>query len=441
MKVLLILVACCCSFYSNSQTGPGGVGTTDGASSLKIWYHTTGTVSTSGSSVNGITNAAGITALNISENGSQRPTLLPSALNGYDVISFNGNNRLRTGLTLNTTNFITNEASSFVVNKADNTTQTSSLYTTDPLNSNRFSNHIPWSGTVYFDIGTCCGSASRISVSGLSGLNDYSFWSYDANMSTGKQLYRNGALLNSISGSDTFTSHGNYRFNIGANTSGSNGYQGDLTEIIIFNKKVNTAQRIIIENYLAAKYGLPSAGNDLYTMDNPSNGHYDFDVAGIGRINSTNQHTSAQGTGIIQIQFPTNLNDNEFLFWGHDNAPLLFSNTTDVPSQSKSRLRRTWRVSEITTSGTATDVGGIEMRFDVSSIPFLATSNLQLLVDTDNDGQFSDEYPISGILNGPGTLLTITNTIALENEMRFTLGIAKQNVITNKRVTFRVNQN
>jgi hypothetical protein len=39
--------------------------------------------------------------------------------------------------------------------------------------------------------------------------------------------------------------------------------------MIIYNATVNSAQRIIINNYLAAKYGLALAANDIYVQDNP----------------------------------------------------------------------------------------------------------------------------------------------------------------------------
>src|SRR5690606_5553693 len=169
---------------------------------------------------------------------------------------FNGSNRLVTAIgAMTTTNFVTNQASSFVVTRADNTTQTSCVYTTDPLvQTTRFSNHIPWSGTVYYDIGTCCDD--RIQVGGLTGLDNYSVWSYDAiNTGTGKQLYRNGTLVQNMGvAALTYNSHATQRFNLGGNTTGSAGFQGDIAEVIIFREKINTAQRHIIQNYLAAKY-------------------------------------------------------------------------------------------------------------------------------------------------------------------------------------------
>jgi hypothetical protein len=429
-------------FLGYSQTGPGGVGSTDGTSTLKMWYNASSGVVTTGSLVNVITNSAGVSALDLSEAGAQRPTLLPGAVNGFNTIRFSGSNRLETGLTLTTSNFVTNQASSFMVNIAGNTTQRSSVYTTSPLSgASRFSNHIPWAGTVYYDIGNCCGAAARLQVPSLSGLTtSYSFWSYDANPTTGKQLYRNGTLLQSRVGTSSFTNHGSFRFNLGGNTAGTNGFVGDVAEVIIYTTKINTAQRIIIENYLAAKYGLASSSNDLYDEDNSLNGNFDYDVAGIGRIDVSNFHNDAQGTGIVRISNPTNLGDDEFLIWGHDNGTLSTDNTTDVSSsQTRTRLSRVWRISEVSTGGGAVDVGAIDMQIDVTGLTeFNPIYPPQLLVDTDNDGDFNDENPILGAISLGSNRYQFNGVTAFSNNLRFTLGSGFRKVITNRRITYRV---
>ncbi len=383
------------AMLSPATEGPAGVGTVDGTSSLKLWFRIDNGLNVSGTAVDSWVNSAGIPALDVSEAGAQRPSAIAGAVNGFSEISFNGGNRLRTGLTLTTSNFVTDEASSYVVNRADNTTQMSSVYLTDPLDVNRFSNHIPWSGTVYFDIGNCCGTDARLDVGGLTGLNGYSVWSYDANPSTGKQLYRNGSLLLNRAGTSTYSSHATQRFNIGGNITGSAGYQGDVTEIIIFNAKVNSAQRILIENYLAAKYGLTLSANDVYQGDNGGNGNYDYDVAGIGRVNSTNFHDDSKGTGIVRVYNPSNLGDNEFFMWGHDNGSVTTINTVDVPAGVQGRLQRVWRVSE------TTNVGNLDIMFDLTDFGPITASDLRLLIDHNGNGSFSD----------PGTL-AISGAIA-----------------------------
>lgn len=432
------------TWICTSQTGPGGVGSNDGTSSLRIWYNTTSGVSTTGSLIDQLTNLAGDVAFDARETGTQRPTLVTGAVNGYDEISFSGSNRLRTGLTLTTANFIVDQASSFLVVRADNTTQRSSVYTTDPLvGSTRFTNHIPWSGTVYYDIGTCCGGSARLQVGGLTGLTNYSYWSYDAHPTTGKQLYRNGTLLQSRGNTTTYTSHASQRFNLGGNTSGTQGFVGDVTELIVFNERVNSAQRLIVENYLAAKYGLASSSNDLYNEDDVLNGDFDHDVAGIGRIDASNIHDNAQGTGIVGLSGPLDLGDDEFLMWGHDNGTLSMSNTTNLPfGYSSASLDRIWRVSESNTLGSVVDVGAVDITVDMSGVSGFTPANLlQLLVDTDDDGFFNDEIPISNPTSLGSDIYQFNGVTALSNNVRFTIARSSVSttVITNRKITYRVN--
>lgn len=407
--------------------GPGGVGNTEGSSSLKLWFRPDHGVNTTGSSVDSWANSAGLAVLNISETGTQRPQLVTNAVNGFSEVSFNGSNRLRTGLTLTTSNFITNEAFSFLVVRADNTTQQSCVYLTDPLETNRFSNHIPWAGSVYFDIGNCCGSDTRLEVGGLTGLTNYSVWSYDANPSSGKQLYRNGNQIANVASTSTYSSHATHRFNIGGNTDGSGGFVGDVAEVIIFNSRVNSAQRVIIQNYLAAKYGLSLAADDIYQMDNPGNGNFDFDVAGIGRVNSTNIHAAARG-GIVTVSNPSNLGDNEFLIWGHNNGSLGVTSTTDLPPGIEGKLSRIWRVSEVNVSGSAVNVGDIDLEFDLSGQGPITPADLRLLIDHDNDGIFGEpgtiQLPVTSSSIGCGLYMFRVPGGDLANNRRFTIGTA-----------------
>lgn len=422
LKSYTIVLAVFFTSHLYGQFGPGGVGNTSGTSSLKAWYMSSFGVSTTGTLVNSLTNRAGIAALNLSETGTNRPTLVANAVNGYSELSFSGTNKLTTGLTLTTSNFVTDQATTFLVSRADNTTQTSCVYTTDPLTTDRFTNHVPWGGTVYNDIGTCCGTNARLEVSGLANLNTYSVWSYVASASAGKEMYRNGVNLQNRAGTSTYSGHASQRFNMGGFTSGTNGFQGDVTEMIVYNAPLNTTQRIIVENYLAAKYGLASAANDLYVQDNPVNGNFDHDVAGIGRLSASDLHNDSQGTGIVRIIGGAGLGNNEFLFWGHNNQPIGTWLSTDFPAIVQGRWFRTWRVNEVNSAGTPIDVGAVDIRFDLTGFGAITASDLRLLVDTDNDGVFSDELPIGGATSIGANVYQFSGVTALSNNVRFTLG-------------------
>ena len=407
------------SLVTFAQTGPGGVGADDGSSSLKLWYCSDFGVSTTGTSVDSWTNRAGETNHNLTATGSQRPVVVGGALNGFDEVSFDGNDYLETTGSLTTSNFVVDEASSFLVCER-NAITSSWLYATSPHQTDRFSCHLSWSnGRVYFDIGSCCGSQARLDVGGLSNLNTYSYWSYDALNSSGKQLYRNGTLLQNRTNTQSYNSHASHTFRIGES------YNGNVTEIIIFRQKVNTAQRLIIENYLSAKYDLTPTSNNIYDEDDAVSGNFDFDVAGIGRIDASNLHNDAQGTGIIRILNPSGLDDNEFLIWGHNNGLGQASNMSDIPTGIFARFDRVWRVSERNTTNTASvDVGNIDMRVDLSNFSPITALHLRLLVDTDNDGIFSDETPISGAADLGGGIYEFTGISAIADNIRFTVATA-----------------
>ncbi|RMF39901.1 MAG: hypothetical protein D6755_13910, partial [Anaerolineae bacterium] len=69
-------------------------------------------------------------------------------------------------------------------------------------------------------------------------------------------------------------------------------FDGDIPEIIVFSNTLSDTERILVENYLSAKYGLSLSANDLYAGDDALNGDFDLDVAGIGQYGGT-QHTQA----------------------------------------------------------------------------------------------------------------------------------------------------
>ncbi|NJX16719.1 proprotein convertase P-domain-containing protein [Tamlana crocina] len=399
--------------------GPGGVGHNDGSSGLIIWYRPDNGISTTGTLVDSWANSAGISDFDISESGTQRPTLVTNTINGYDEVSFNGSNRLRTGLTLTTSNFITNQASSFIVTRADNTTQQSSVYTTDPLvGSTRFSCHIPWSGTVYYDIGTCCSNDARIQVGGLSNLTSYSIWTYDAHPTTGKQLYRNQVLLQNIGNTSTYSSHASQRFNLGGNTSGTNGFSGDVTELVIFKTKINTAQRIIINNYLSAKYNTALTSEDYYNEDNSGSGDFDHHVAGIGQATDGSNHTDSQGTGIVRMSNPSDLDDDEYLFWGEETLNPTYSFSTNLNNYTE-QLNSRWRVSR------RGNIGSVTVSFNISNIDLSGYNNcspLQLVIDSNAD--FSSPSAVYD-LNISGFTATATG-VNFNNNNYFTLRYTDQ---------------
>jgi hypothetical protein len=247
---------------------------------------------------------------------------------------------------------------------------------------------------------------------------------YDGTLASGSRakLYTNGGLTKTSTETSTSIINSNQNLYIGTmNASYGKYFGGHMAELMIMNSALTEAQRIIVDNYLSAKYGLTLSSNDLYTMDNSGNGNFDFDVAGIGQASDASNNTDARGTGIVRVSSASGLANNEWLFWGHNNAPLTSYHVTDLPTGIEARLERVWRVSE------TGDVGTVTMSFDLSGVAGAkTTSDLRLLLDTDNDGVFSDETVggggvISGASDLGGSVYQWTG-ISLSDGLRFTIG-------------------
>lgn len=199
---------------------------------------------------------------------------------------------------------------------------------------------------------------------------------------------------------------------------------GDIAEVVAYNAPLNSAQRIIVNNYLAAKYNRTLASNDIYTQDNAGNGNFDHEVAGIGRVNSSNIQNDSRGSSVVRINNPSGLGDDEFLIWGHNNAGLGTWGVSDLPSGIQGRWARVWRVNEVNSSGTSgagIDVGNVDVAFDLTGFTVGNANHLRLLVDANNNGVFADDTPISGATAVGGGVYRFSGVSALNNNLRFTL--------------------
>jgi hypothetical protein len=199
-------------------------------------------------------------------------------------------------------------------------------------------------------------------------------------------------------------------------------FNGHISELILMNVRLGEAQRIIVDNYLSAKYGLLLEQRDLYTMDDPDKGDHDHDVAGIGRINATDLHDNSRGTGIIQISNPSDLDDGEFLFWGHDGGILGTFGVPDLPVGVEGRWLRTWRVSEVDLAGAPVDVGAVDITLDLGDFPGTQAEHLRLLVDPVGNGSFANGTIMDGALDMGNGLFQFQSVTALTHGSRFTLG-------------------
>ena len=418
-KLFLTIITLSLFYNINAQTGPGGIGSNDGTSDLIMWLRADlgveSSIGTSAGNNDNISTWLDQSGDNNHATSATAPHYETNQHNGYPGVHFMQSNNEYFDIN-NHTNLPSGNNDRtyiFAAETSNATTDNQSLlyhgHTTENVanygrrinitnNTNEFSVSVSGrrfgvaSGFLDFNIGTI--------IFPNSGSTSDDFLNYN-----------NGSLLSSIkvAGDNNFGAINlnttNQQAFLGANRNASRHYNGDMSEIIIFNKELNDAEFVIIHNYLSAKYNTTlDATINLYVQDDPSNGDFDHNVAGIGRVNGSNEHRDSQGTGIVRINNPSNLNNNEYLFWGEDIKDPTYNFVTNT-SLYYEHLNSNWRVNEIGNVGTVT------VTFDISSIDLSGNSNcgpLQLVVD--NDSNFSSPTSIYDL-----TISGLTATATLVN--------------------------
>jgi len=219
----------------------------------------------------------------------------------------------------------------------------------------------------------------------------------------------------------------------------------DIAEIVLYPSLLSAADRNKVQSYLAIKYGISLGDNTdavAYTSSNgtevwTADATYKFDIFGIGKddtssldqsqSNSINtgsgDGTGQSGAGNIVLSNPTSLDDGDYLLVGHDNAALTeLAAGTDLPASLSgfTRIDRQWLVKE------TGDVGNVDLTFDTFDLGYAGTvaSSYRLLIDTDQDGDFTTGQPTivqadPASLSGNTTL--IFNDLDLQDSDQFTI--------------------
>ncbi|MEM7161612.1 MAG: LamG-like jellyroll fold domain-containing protein [Bacteroidota bacterium] len=424
-------------FYISAQTGPAGI---RNSSSNELWlvvedncYTDAGTTAgTNNSSIQQWNDISGNDYHAIQTNSTFQPTLLTNQVNGHSVLRFDASNSriLSSGLPGSSSRLIVYGIIKMnsLANNNDGIIQaspTGTAFTTNAAQKtigmwvNSSSGNI-WGRGVEAD-------GNRVNLPQNQAISSGQFYmvaqEYDG---SNVNQYVDGALVGSVAYDGTLLSW--EEFGIGRQATES--MDGDFAELIVYNDNLNNAEKIILENYLSGKYGLSLAANDIYVQDDGANGDFDFEIAGIGQASDGTSSIDGQGTGAVRISNPSNLDNDEFLFWGHNNAPYQGSEYSDIPTGIQARLKRTWRVNEVSSAGASIDIGNIDLSFDLSGLGSVTAADLGLLIDTDNDGSFSDETAIFGASNTSGSVFEFSAVTDISNGLRFTLGTADRNQTT-----------
>ncbi len=389
---------------TDAQVGPGGVGN---MTNTQLWLRSDSLIAiqplyfvTSWYDLSG--HARDFAAILM---GQSVPSLTLNAINGYPAVTFTDQGGIGGDfLGFNGSLGISGSDAATVVIVARNT------ITTDEQNGGLFlgqknvggTNAVRSYGLEYTDAVRFNGQ-NQVFSDGHT-VNDWKIINYTnpsgASVSA-YQAYLNATLLTGTSASATvpslvsnFAIVGATQMNGTYNPAGY--YNGDITELAVFSSRLNDAERIILDNNLGAKYLIPIA-DDHYAWEVT----HSHDVSGIAAYNGTT-FTNAWSTGLLSINSPSDLSDNEYLLFGHNKANAKIWTTDEVPAPGTFRLAREWRIDE------TSDVGTVTIDIPASSLPAFPAGYSLVGILTDDDGDFT-----SGATMHPATFASGTHSLNL----------------------------
>ena len=411
------------SIQAFNQTGPGGVGAIDGSSHLKLWLRSDQDVQYN--ALDTVTSWTDYSGNSIAFDSTVGPTFSRNYTNGFPAIYFG---QAISGLhveNVSMTDLFSAEENSIIIVKYSNTgtgTRTffnwetaASNYVKLNLNSNLFEAYFPDNANFVQSSGSFTENLNIIS--NIIDVTNNELY-----------LYLNSNLnASNLSHTGTPLSSGTADLYLGtADGSSTNGWLGYLTDLIIFDTIINSAQRTIIENALSAKYNITLTGTDYYDGNEASRDDFDIDVVGIGQESDGSQ-TSSNSQGFIITTSGSNWDDGDYVFAGHSNMEN--DATTDDCANlggNSERWARSWYLDRIYT-GDGIDV---KISFDfsdgISGTPPASAADYRLIYRDINSGDFDVVDIIdSGIVNTDQIYFTVAN--ANLDSGYYTLGTINKN--------------
>ena len=386
-----------------SQTGPGGVEQTNGSSNLVLWLKANAGLTVDGS--NRVTSWADQSGYGNTGTGSSNDGRKPVAnttQNSHQSLSWtNDGVTVSDDASLNLSGAFT----VFVVFNATNVGQTDALYYKRSGGSTE-------NGLFFRDsrLNFENGSSSRYRANSgefLSATWYIVTFTYDGTgtSSSDYAIYKNGSAV-TLSSSTRSLGPNNDNLGIGSRASDAgNRFSGQLPEIIMYNRQLNTVERTLVENYLGNKYNIAIA-NDQFAYSST----HQFDIAGIGEDGSSNEHVSST-SDFFNINVPSIASTNTYQIFGHDNGAVGSWVTSDIPTDISSqyvaqRITREWRIDN--TGALSNNAVSIP----VSSLPSVSLSNYNYILLTDADGTFATGATATVLTNNAGNLEASGLTIA-----------------------------
>lgn len=258
---------------------------------------------------------------------------------------------------------------------------------------------IPYAGNIYWDHSP---STGRLSV-GWSGsgsaFNTTYLWNFSIGGGT-QTILRNGASIASQSSTGSYTPLVGQNFAV-CGGEGS-GFDGSVSELLVFSRRLNTAEKNILQSYLAAKYANPGGAGTASRYTPP--GNFRYHVGGIGQ-ETDGSLTTATSAGLT-ITNGTYLANGRYLMAGVDSlSPAQGGTNTDLPAGYSQRTQRIWYLQKTATGSP----GNVTLTFNLAQLGVTANSGttLTLAYRSGTTGAFSTLQGVT--YNGSGTVSMAVN--------------------------------
>jgi hypothetical protein len=410
------------SFIAGAQSGPAGVGS---SANNPLWLKADAGTSTTtnGSALSAWTDQSGNTNNASQATAALQPLFKTNVINGLPAIQFdnisganadvlvvpdNANLDNTNGLTIfaiTQPNTLDGAARAIVSKRVNVGSQQS--YMVFFLTADKLNVDIDGNGDRFASATTFVANTNY-----LIGLQ------YDGTLAAASRvnLYVNETLDNASARTESSNSIPNYASDITiglTNAADGRPYGGHIAELIIFTKALNAAERIIVSNYLSAKYNIAIlAASDKYAGDNAGNGDYDFEVAGVGtEASGSNTSAASSRTGGLAIAQSAGFQNGDYLIYGHQTgASILSGDVGGMTGTNNARWSRIWYF-DITNAGANQSVN---ITFDLSdggnSITPTVAANYVLLFRAGQSGNWTELTTATSIAGDRITFTGVTVT-------------------------------
>lgn len=182
-------------------------------------------------------------------------------------------------------------------------------------------------------------------------------------------------------------------------------FNGQIAEVAIYNRQLNTAEREKVASYLAIKYGITLPHNYVdpggtVVWDQTINTGYGFNITGIGRDDCNGLHQKQSksvnatealvtignytGISITNAANPNTIDNNSSMLFGDNNGNRTVWAPTGAPA-NRERLARTWRVQKTGNISTVTIQVPANTSAQSVKLPLERDATVYMLVSTSGD--------------------------------------------------------